>query len=414
MTLYKILENCRICNSNQLICFLDLGITELADRFSLEHELPSQKLTFPLGINSCVNCGWLQLTVTVNPGLMYAKNYPYDSRTTETGRKHWASLAEETIGLIEKPIHKIMVLDIGSNTGALLSEYKKFGCRVIGVDPSVEASNIAKNHGIENYIGFFDEQVVHFLSKLDFKPDIITSTNSFAHTDNLNEWLLNVSKALDANGLLVIEAPHALKLLLENQFDTIYHEHLSYVFLSPLIKFFNKFGFSIFHVEELDIHGGSLRIYATTKAVEIDKSVQKLIDEETILGITKKESLVRFSKRVENNRNEIREFLSSISKTGKTIGIISAPAKGMTYFSYCGLSEFDFVGISDKNPLKIGKIAPGTGMRVITDQQLIELNPDYLLILAWNFKKEVVNNIRNLGFKKKFVVCIPSLEVIDA
>lgn len=414
MSYYKIQENCRICYSSQLVCFLDLGNTELADRFISKNDPRGQVLTFPLAINTCIDCGWLQLTVTVNPSLMYTKDYPYDSRTTETGRQHWSNLAMETINLIEKPIHEILVLDIGSNTGALLSEYKKLGCKVIGVDPSEEASEIAKNHGIENFVGFFDEQAVEFMTKLDFKPNIVTSTNSFAHTDDLDKWLLNVSNTISSNGLLIIEAPHGLNLLIENQFDTIYHEHLSYVLVTPLINFFKKHGFTIFHVKKLEIHGGSIRIYATKKIIEVYDSVQEFVEEETRYGITKIESLVAFTGRVKNNRKEIREFFYSLSKSRQTIGIITAPAKGMTYFAYCGLVDFNFLGISDKNPLKIGKIAPGTQMHVITDQELVEMNPDYLLILAWNFKKEIMSNIRNLGYKKKFIVGIPSLEVIDA
>ena len=414
MSKFKIKNSCRVCGSSDLHKFLDLGLTHLADRFLIDKQEMLNDLKFPLAVNVCGSCGWHQLTVVVDESLMYVENYPYDSRTTETGQKHWAELTIKAISLFERNKNEIKVLDIGSNTGALLSEFKIRGCKVLGIDPSIDACRIAQTFGIDSVVDFFDKTAVNKLIDESFYPDIITSTNSFAHTDDLSSWLSLVERILSPNGVLIIEAPHVLNLFTLNQFDTIYHEHLSYVSLTPLIKLFQSHNLTIFNVEEVDIHGGSIRIFAGKNQNVVNESVAKLASRESELRISNLTFLLDFAKSVEKNRDVLRDFLTNLVKSGKTIGILSAPAKGMTYFSYCGLSQYKILGISDKNPLKINKFAPGTGLRVITDAELIAIAPDYLLILAWNFKNEIISNMVKLGYRNKFIVGVPSLEVIDA
>jgi SAM-dependent methyltransferase len=414
MNKYKLKNSCRVCGSTDLQKFLDLGQTHLADRFLIDEQDMANDLKFPLAVNVCASCGWHQLTVVVDESLMYVENYPYDSRTTETGQKHWAELTEKAISLFKGIKNEIKVLDIGSNTGALLSEFKIKGCKVLGIDPSIDASRIAKTFGIENIVDFFGETSVDKLIDSNFYPDIVTSTNSFAHTDDLNRWLSLVERILSPNGVLIIEAPHVLNLFAFNQFDTIYHEHLSYVSLTPLIEFFRTHNLTIFDVEEVDIHGGSLRIFAGKNQKVVNKSVARIASKERELCISDLDFLLNFAKSVDKNREILIDFLAKLVDSGKTIGILSAPAKGMTYFSYCGLSQFKILGISDKNPLKINKFAPGTGLRVIPDAELIAIAPDYLLILAWNFKNEIISNMVKLGYRNKFIVGVPNLEVIDA
>jgi SAM-dependent methyltransferase len=414
MSMYEKKNFCRVCGSINLKSFLDLGQTHLADRFLTKAEDLDNDQKYLLSVNVCISCGWHQLSIVVDRSLMYEENYPYDSRTTETGQKHWAELTDKAISLIEESDHEIKVLDIGSNTGALLSEFKIRGCKVIGVDPSIDAFRIAQTFGIENIVDFFGSSAIDKLIQLNFYPDIITSTNSFAHTDDLSSWLYSVEKILSSKGVLIIEAPHVLNLFAFNQFDTIYHEHLSYVSLTPLIEFFKSHNLVIFDVENVDIHGGSLRIFAGKDRNIIDSSVANLVSRERESRISDLDFLLNFALTVEKNREVLREFLMNIEETGKTFGIVSAPAKGMTYFAYCGLSQFKISGISDKNPLKINKFAPGTGLKVITDAELVTIAPDYLLILAWNFKSEIIRNMVKLGYKNKFIVGIPNLEVIDA
>jgi SAM-dependent methyltransferase len=405
---------CRICFSTKLETFLDLGVTELADRFSLTSESNITNLRFPLAVNICKTCGWIQLSITVDKHLIYRNDYPYDSRTTETGQKHWASLAIKAVQLFSDSKSQLRVLDIGSNTGALLSEFKRLKMQVLGIDPSVEAAKIAERHGINNFVGFFGKEAINYIKNLGFRPDIVVSTNSFAHIDNLYEWLSGVSEIISESGFLIIECPHVLELIRLNQFDTIYHEHLSYVSLSPLKKLFSGFNFKIFKVEKLPIHGGSIRIYATKQNIEAHGSVNDMIIEENEAGIRNFQTLKNFAKNVECVKRDIRQLLNELCESSKSVGIVSAPAKGMTFFTYCGLRDFEYLGISDKNSLKIGKYAPGTEMIVMSDKELVSKKPDYLLILAWNFKVEIMTNLQKLGFSKKFIIGIPKVEVIDA
>ena len=414
MDKYKVQNSCRVCGTNNLEKFLDLGKTHLADRFLFEAQDAINDEKFLLSVNVCMGCGWHQLSIVVDRSIMYEEDYPYDSRTTETGQKHWAKLTDKAISLIQEYDGEIKVLDIGSNTGALLSEFKVRGCKVLGVDPSIGACRIAHTFEIENIVDFFGSTVVDKLTELNFYPDIITSTNSFAHTDDLDSWLYSVERILNPKGVLIIEVPHVLNLFTFNQFDTIYHEHLSYVSLTPLIEFFKSHNLTIFDVESVDIHGGSIRIFAGKNRNIINESVANIVTRERDYRISNLDFLLDFAKKVDRNREALQEFLLKIDKEGKTIGIVSAPAKGMTYFAYCNLSQFEILGISDKNPLKINRFAPGTGLRVITDNELVTMAPDYLLILAWNFKNEIIRNMVKLGFSKKFIVCIPNLEVIDA
>lgn len=411
---YKVQNSCRVCGSYNLEKFLDLGETHLADRFLLETQDAIIDEKFLLSVNVCIACGWHQLSIVVDRSILYEEDYPYDSRTTETGQKHWAELTNNAISLIQEYDGEIKVLDIGSNTGALLSEFKARGCKVLGVDPSIGACRIAHTFGIENIVDYFGSTVVDKLIELNFYPDIITSTNSFAHTDDLDSWLYSVEKILNPKGVLIIEVPHVLNLFIFNQFDTIYHEHLSYASLTPLIEFFKSHNLTIFDVESIDIHGGSIRIFAGKNRNIINKSVANTLIKERDYRISNLDFLLDFANKVDKNREALREFLLKIDKESKTIGIVSAPAKGMTYFAYCNLSQFEILGISDKNPLKINRFAPGTSLRVITDNELVTMAPDYLLILAWNFKNEIIRNMVKIGYRKKFIVCIPNFEVIDA
>ena len=414
MKTYEDQNTCRVCNSENLRSVLDLGKTHLADGFfEIESKNGANEL-FPLILNVCINCGWHQLSITVNPALLYVDDYPYDSRTTDTGRKHWEDFAKSVVTEFFPNKKNVKVLDIGSNTGALLSEFKAIGCETLGIDPSHDAAKVAYGFGIENLEAFFDESVLKQLEMKNFSPDVITSTNSFAHTDDLRNWLKLAEQILINNGVLVIEAPHALELFQNIEYDTIYHEHLSYLSIAPLISLFEEMNLPIFHVEKNKIHGGSVRIYASKRDKVVVGSVSRFVQMELASKIYDIEFLEDFALKVASKKVEIKLLMSELQKNKKRVGVVSAPAKGMTFLSYNDLTDFELIGISDKNPMKIGKYAPGTGLRVVSDEDLLKLKPDYLLILAWNFKDEIIKNLRNMGYRNNFIVGIPDLEIINA
>lgn len=409
---FKSRNDCRLCKSTNLYAFLDLGVAPLADQFTL----PSVKTEFekfPLQVSVCLNCGWHQLSVVVNPKKLYCQDYPYDSRTTETGELHWKEFASQAKFQISHIKKQVNVLDVGSNTGALLSQFKQLDCNVLGVDPSDVAAMEAKRYGIETVVSFFEPRLVVILNEIGFKPDLVVSTNSFAHVDDLDAWVSTADKILTPEGVIVIEFPHVLSLLRDNQFDTIYHEHLSYGSLGPLLPFFEKFGFKVYRVEKYPIHGGSVRIYLDRGYKNQEESVFCVIQEEKIAGISTSVVLNEFSIRVSQVRDSFKSKVESLVKDGFSIGIASAPAKGVTFSSVTELTRLPLVGISDKSNLKVGRCFPGTSIPVITDLELVNLKPDYIIILAWNFKGEIKSNLRRLGYTQNFITGIPHLEVVN-
>ena len=399
--------DCRICESSDLVQFLDLGHSPIADSFTDFDFSKDPHSRFPLAVNVCKACGWHQLTHVIEPEILYQRDYPYDSRVTKTGKLHWDSFAE-SVARNYRINQGDLVVDIGSNTGALLDSFKNFSENVQGVDPSETAAKIAIQNAIPTVVSFFNRDSVLKIIESSGQARVVTATNSFAHVDDVSTWIDNIDLLLSPDGVLLIESPHVLELIKNNQFDTIYHEHLSYISLTPLVNFFEKRNLHVIRVEKTQIHGGSIRIHISKSSSLRDGSVSKIIEEELEAGIFELENLSLFSNRVTNLRNKLQKMLSDISIGENSIGIISAPAKGMTMLNFLDLSELNIVGISDRSHLKIGKFAPGTGLRVLTDAQLLALEPNYLLVLAWNFAEEIIENIQSMSNKKlKFIIPIP-------
>ncbi|CAB4820988.1 MAG: methyltransferase domain-containing protein [Actinobacteria bacterium] len=400
--------DCRLCGSKELILYLDLGELPIADAFTKVPTRGNRDYYFPLKVNICSACGWSQLSHVVDSEILYQRDYPYDSRVTDTGEKHWSAFAEKTIDKYSLNNHDL-VLDIGSNTGALLQQFRSRGIKTVGVDPSKTASDIANQTGISTINDFFNESSsMEILNKYG-APKVITSTNSFAHVDDLVSWMKNVSRILDTNGVLIIESPHILELLRFTQFDTVYHEHLSYISIAPLIPFFKTFGFRIIDVEKQSIHGGSIRIHVSKNSgFETMDSVPEIVREEENFGLRELSRLNDFALAVTLVKTELSQMLLEIRNRGESVAIASAPAKGMTLINYIEIDDNQIASLSDKSDLKIGRYAPGTAMLVETDSQLLALKPDYILILAWNFAPEIMKNLLQGALKRpQFIIPIP-------
>ena len=406
---YQVDFDCRLCDSTKLNCYLDLGILPLADAFTSEPIINKEQYYFPLKVNLCEACGWSQLTHVVSPEVLYQRDYPYDSTITKTGESHWLRFASDVIRQYKLNLNDL-VLDIGSNTGALLKQFKSLGMQIIGIDPSNTAAEIANSNGVETIPAFFSKSSANLVKQSMGLPKVITATNSFAHVDDLNAWASNVASILHAEGVLIIESPHILELVRFNQFDTVYHEHLSYVSLAPLIAFFHKHGLEVIQVDKQQIHGGSVRIHvAHSKAKPVTESVFAVLEEERSFGLRNLDRMRDFANDVSNIKKDFLSMLRNIYSEEKSIGIASAPAKGMTLINYLGINTSNIVGISDKSDLKVGRYAPGTKWMVISDQELLELAPDFIIILAWNFKKEIMQNlIDGSSYSPKFIIPIPN------
>jgi len=406
-------DDCRLCGGVDLNLVLDLGLTFLADEFLNEDVSEIDEYRFPLKLNSCGTCGWLQTSVVVNPVRLYQNQYPYDSSITKTGKVHWEELANSAANF-EIGRKNSRSLDIGANVGVLVNEFKKLGFKASGVDPSYEATQQASQRGIDVRNYFFNlNYALNLRSQGEFF-DVITATNVFAHIDDLNDWALGITKILSETGILIIEAPHALNLIKFGQFDTIYHEHLSYVLLTPLVNFFDGYGLEIVKVQERPIHGGTIRLYISRIGnYEIHGSVKEIIRAEKNELLDTGLALKLFSRKVSRIVEDFQVLIKEIKEKGQTLVAISAPAKGMTFLNFTGLHEPELAGISDATVQKQGRFAPGTGVVVKTDHELAALNPDYAIILAWNFAPEILQKIRPLyGPATKFLVAIPELKEI--
>ena len=407
-------KTCRLCSSKRLKIFLDLGNQPPSDQFIKDHNLNRKTIFYPLKVAHCMSCGFKQLNYVVDPKILYQDDYPYESSTTKAGYLHFDKFAETVISdfnLRERSI----ILDIGSNVGVLLNSFKKRKMKVFGVDPAANICKIANKRGIKTFNSFFDRKFSNFFTKNFYKAKVITATNVFAHVNDLKEFMKNIKKVLDYDGILVIEAPHFLNLIKKLEYDTIYHEHLSYITVRPLISFFKKFGLEIIKIINSDIHGGSIRIFVSRKNnFVVHKSVRSTLIKEKKRKIDNFKSLIDFSKKVSNNRYDILNFLIKCKKNNKKVVGLSAPAKGMTLLNFLRLDNHFLEYVTEKSKLKIGRFTPGTNLEVFKDKKLLKNMPDYALILAWNFQKEIIrNNINYLKKGGKFIIPIPRLKIIN-
>ncbi len=404
---------CRMCKSKNIEKFLDLGFTPLADNFLTKNQLENSEVYYPLNVCTCKECGFIQLGYIVSPELMFNENYPYESSITKTGRNHFFNMAKEICQEIELP-KKSLVVDIGSNVGVLLQGFKKQGMDVIGIEPSKNIAKIAIKNKIPTIPDFFNEKSIKSIIKKKKNASVITATNVFAHVDDLHSFMKNIKKLLHKNGIFVLESPYVINLIDNLEYDTIYHEHMGYMSIKPLIRFLKKFNMELIDVKRKKIHGGAIRCFIANKnEKKISPSVKELLKLEEDKKIYSIKKLQEFSQKVKKHRIELKKMLYKLKISGKKIAIISAPAKGMTLLNFCNIDETICDYVTEKSRLKIGKYTPGTHIHVKSDDFLIKDKPDYALLLAWNFADEIMKN--NEEFRKKggkFLIPIPHPKII--
>jgi 2-polyprenyl-3-methyl-5-hydroxy-6-metoxy-1,4-benzoquinol methylase len=406
--------NCRTCQSLNLYKFLDLGFTPPADQFRRKDQLKEPEEHYPLDVYVCDDCGLVQLGHVVSPEVLYRNDYPYESSTTKTGHRHWSAFAEDAVQRFSLGPDDLVV-DIGSNVGVLLGEFKKRGAAVQGVDPAANIVSIALQRGIETHCDFFNQESAQRIVKERGRASVITGTNVFAHIDDLFTLMQDVQTLLKDDGVLIIEAPYFVNLLRQNEYDTIYHEHLSYLSVKPLVHFFARFGMEIFDIMQVDIHGGSFRLFIARQGVHpVQPVVGELMEQEEAQGIYDHATLDEFARFVQRNRRELTWLLHSLKQEGKRVVGVSAPAKGMTLLNYCRIGPELLDVVTEKSTLKIGRYTPGTHIPVVSDDYLTEHRPDYALLLAWNFADEIMANLseyRKLG--GKFIIPVPMPRIVE-
>lgn len=404
---------CHMCRSKRLFLVLDLGHQPHSDFFPTGEELQLAEVFYPLRLVACRDCGLLQIDYFVNPTILYQQNYLYQSSTTATGRKHYVDMAQTICKKFEVAPGSL-VIDVGSNVGVLLGGFKEAGMKVLGVDPAPNIAAIANEAGIETIADFFGSTVAKNIKEKYGLAGIITGTNVFAHLHELDDAVAGMKLLLAEDGVIVIEAPHALPLIEHLEYDTIYHQHIAYLAVRPMQKYFNNLGLELFDVEELPIHGGSLRYFVGYPGNHVvSTAVERLLLQEERAGLYREADLANFARKVEEQKYALVELILSLKKQGKRIVALSAPAKGNTLLNYCHLDRSYIDYATEKNPLKVGRYTPGTHIPIYADEHLLEYMPDYALILAWNFSREIMSNMQEFKDKGgKFIIPIPTPQII--
>ncbi len=405
--------NCRMCGSTNLHEFLDLGFTPPADQFKRKDQLREPDIYYPLRVVMCDDCGLAQLSYVVSPEVLYRNDYPYESSTTKTGRQHWAQFAEDVAKRFKLDATDLAV-DIGSNVGVLLAAFRSNGLRVQGVDPAANIVLIAQQNGIDTICDFFNEDTALQIMRDKGSASVITATNVFAHVHDLDDFMRSIKSLLRERGVFIFEAPYFVNLLKQGEYDTIYHEHLSYLSVKPLVPFFNKHEMEVFDIEQNDIHGGSFRVFVAHKGQwPVSKTVGTLIQEEIDQGIHTRQVLERFALAVKKNKKDLVWLLQSLKHEGKRVVAVSAPAKGMTLLNYCGIDKDVLDFVTEKSRLKVGRFTPGAHIPVVPDSELLSQQPDYALLLAWNFAEEIMRNLDEYRRRGgRFIIPNPSPTVV--
>lgn len=392
---------------------MDLGKIPLVDRFKTKRELSKKEKFYPLNVCICKSCKFVQLGYVLPPKTMFNSKYAYESSTTKFRTKVYFDMAKEICKRF-KLKRNSLVVDIGSNIGVLLKGFQSQKIKVLGVDPSSNIAKMAISDGIQTIIDFFSPKVASKIVKRKGKASIITATNVFAHIHDLNSFMEGCKILLSDEGVFIFQSPYLLRLIENNEYDTIYHEHVSYISITPLVPFFKKFELEIFDIKENSIDGGAIRCYIGKKGLRpVSNKIRKYIDLERKTEIHTMKRLNKFSTKVKKQRKELQTLLRKLRKNNKRIVGVSAPAKGTVLLNYCKIDEKILEYATEKSPIKIGKYIPGTRIPVVPDVLLFKDKPDYALLLAWNFADEIMNNLKSFKLNGgKFIIPIPDPKII--
>ena len=405
---------CRFCGAELRQSFVDLGRSPLANAFLAPDELRRMEPFYPLHAYVCRDCLLVQLEAFESPEHIFS-DYLYFSSYSAS----WLQHARAYVGQVTKRFRLgpgSLVVEVASNDGYLLQYVKEHGIGALGVEPAANVAEATLSKGIPTEIAFFGTATARRLAEAGSRADLMVANNVLAHVPDLNDFVAGFKILLKPTGVATFEFPHLLRLIRECQFDTIYHEHFSYLSLLAVDRIFAHHGLAVFDVEELPTHGGSLRVYAAPAEAAPARSdgVEKVLTDERGAGLSRPDGYADFGKAVVEVKCRLLEFLIGLRRTRKTIAGYGAPAKGNTLLNYCGIGPELLPYTVDLSPHKQGRYLPGVGIPIHPPQRIFETRPDYVLILQWNLKDEIGSQmaaIRDWG--GRFIVAIPSLTVLD-
>jgi hypothetical protein len=407
--------DCRFCGTRLKHSFVDLGLSPLCQKHVHAEELNAPETFFPLHAFVCDHCFLVQLGEYASPGEIFS-DYHYLSSYSDSWLQHCENYTDNITTRLGLDTQS-SVVELASNDGYLLQYFVKRDIPAYGIEPAENVAEIARQNGIDTVAVFFGEETARQLLAERGTADLLIGNNVLAHVPDINDFVAGMAILLDPLGTVTMEFPHLMRLVEENQFDTIYHEHFSYLSFSTVEKIFAAHGLTLYDVEELPTHGGSLRIYAKHAASArhpVTPAVEALREREISAGMQDLAYYGEFTKRVEKIRRDLLSFLIEAKNNDQVVVGYGAPGKGNTLLNYCGIRS-DLVQYTvDRNPLKQGTFLPGTRIPVLSPESIDATRPDYVLILPWNLKAEIMKQLQHIrDWGGRFLTAIPGVQVIE-
>ena len=409
------IEGCRACGETDLPSVLDLGRMPLANRLLAEDQLNEPEPTYPLELVFCPRCSLVQITQTVPPEELF-DHYLYFSSFSDTVLNN----AREVVDLMRKWKRlsgESLVVEVASNDGYLLQFYREAGVPVLGIEPAANIAKVAvEERGIRTVNEFFGRDFARSLATRGERADVMHANNVLAHVADTNGFVEGFAILLKEDGIVVVEVPYLRDTVEGTEFDQIYHEHLCYFSLTSLDRLFRSHGLTIFDVQHIAIHGGSLRVFARRELDmpgHVGQAVGDMLDEEQGLGMDMLEYYRAFASRVEQLKAGLRELLSDLKSASKRIAVYGASAKSATLLNYFGIGAETLDWVADRSTAKQGLYTPGTRLPIVPPERMLEDQPDYVLLLSWNFRDEILG--QQAAYRERggrFIIPIPKLEVV--
>lgn len=407
------LKPCRFCGAGLERTFVDLGMSPLCETYPAASDFNRGEVYYPLHVFVCGQCFLVQLEEYESPEEIFG-DYPYFSSYSDSWLKHAERYCEKMVERLELNERKFVV-EVASNDGYLLQYFVRRHVPVLGIEPAANVAEVAVEKGVPTLVQFFGAKLAAGLAAEGRRADLVLGNNVLAQVPDLNDFVEGLEILLKPEGVLTLEFPHLLRLIERNEFDTIYHEHFSYFSLLTTVRILEAHGLKVFDVEELASHGGSLRVYACRiegQAHKIEAAVRRVIAEEEHAGLASLEGYSAFRNQVKKTKLALVDFLVTAAREGKRVAGYGAPGKSATLLHYCGIGKDLIEYTVDRSPYKQGRFLPGTHIPIHPPDRIYETKPDYVVILPWNLKDEIMKQLQPIRkWGGRFVVPIPEVAI---